>query len=142
MGISAKLCGNLPALCGLRKTVATKERITALTLEAVMQRCKSAAGAKSTVENVTGLVRFFLDLHSDENATLTGDSPFELISDYLEQAASRGGTVPKTTRHSLTHWAAALQLDWPLGRALIRSASTIEANTAPKQAPAMAIETF
>ena len=131
-----------PLLCGLRKTGVNKERITVLTLEAVMQHCKSVAGAKSTVKNVTGLVRFFLDFRSDENVTLTGESSLVLLHDYLEQAASRGRTVPATIRHSLTNWAASLQLDWPLDHALISSASTTESNVAPKQAPAMAIETI
>ena len=131
-----------PLLFGLRKTGVAKERMTVLTLEAVMQHCKSVAGAKSTTKNVAGLVRFFLDSRSDENVTLTGESSLVLIHDYLEQAASRGRTVPATIRHSLVNWAAALQLDWPLDHALISSASTIVSNTAPKQAPAMAIETI
>ena len=100
------------------------------------------AGAKSTIGNVAGLVRFFHDFRSDENATLTGETSVVLLRDYLEQATSRGRTVPATIRHSLANWAAALQIDRPLGRALISSASTIEPNTSPKQAPAMAIETI
>ena len=131
-----------PILFGIRKTGVNKERITVLTLEAVMQHCKSVAGAKSTIENVTGLLRFFLDYRSGDNVALTGESPLVLLCDYLEQAASRGRTVPSTIRHSLTNWAAALQLDRPLGRALTSSASTTESNVAPKQAPGMAIETI
>ena len=130
-----------PLLRGIRKTGVAKERITVLTLEAVMQHSKSVAGAKSTIKNVAGLVRFFRDFRSEENATLTGEASLVLLRDYLEQAASRGRTVPAATRHSLVNWAAALQIDWPLGHALISSAPTIESNTAPKQAPSMAIET-
>ena len=38
-----------------------KERITILTLEALMQRCKSPASTRGVVRNVSGLIRFFLD---------------------------------------------------------------------------------
>ena len=131
-----------PLLCGLLNTGVAKGRITTLTHEAVTQHCKSADGAKSAIENVSALLRFFLDFRSGEKVTLAGESSLVLFRDYLEQASHLRRAVPSSIRHSIGNWAAALQSDWPLGRALINSVSAIESNTAPKHAPSMAIATF
>ena len=131
-----------PRLCAFRKTGVAKERIITLTLEAVMQQCKSVSKTKHTVKNVTGLVRYFLDFRSDEKVTLTGESSLVLIRDYLEQTAARGRTAPATIRLSLSNWADALQIDWPLGHSLVNSACTVENATPPKQAPAVAVSTI
>ena len=131
-----------PLLCGFRRAGVAKERIIILTLEAVMQQCKSVSNTKSTVKNVSGLVRYFLDFRSDEEVTLTGESSLVLIHDYLEQAASRGRTVPASIRQSLNNWATALQIEWPLDHSLVNSACAVEQTTPPKQAPAMAVSTI
>ena len=46
-------------LVGLRKAGASRGRIVALTLVAVMQQRKSAAGTTSAAKRASGLVRFF-----------------------------------------------------------------------------------
>ena len=79
----------------------SRGRIVVLAIEAVMQHFKSAAGAKSSAKNVSIVVRYFLARHSDEQVTLTGESPLVLLHDFLGQAASRGRAVPPAIRHSL-----------------------------------------
>ena len=128
-------------LCNLRKSGVAKERIVVLTIEAIMKHSKTASGAKLVVKNVNGLLRYFLDARSSGDVTLTGEKSVVLIHDYLEHAADRGRTVPAAIRHSLTCWAAALQVDWPLDHTLITSAAAVESNSAPKHAPPMTLET-
>ena len=79
-----------PLLCGLRKAGVSKERITVLTIDALMQQCKSAACAKSTIKHVSGMARFTIDFRTEEQVALTGESSLAIIHDYIEQAASRG----------------------------------------------------
>ena len=128
-------------LLSLRKAGTSRERIIILTLEAVMQQCKSADGMKSAVKHVASLIRFFLGKQSDEQVTLAGETSLVLLHDFLEQAASRGRTVPPTIRHSINGWAKALEIEWPLDHPLIFSAVSVESTTAPKHAPAMPLET-
>ena len=47
-------------LRGFHDAKLNRERITALTLEAVMQRCKSPASTRGVIRNVSGLIKFFL----------------------------------------------------------------------------------
>ena len=90
-----------PLLGGLRKSGVAKERITDLTIEAVMQHYKSAAITTSAIKDATVIVRYCIDFRPDEKVALTGESSLVLIRDYLEQAATRGRTVPAAIRRSL-----------------------------------------
>ena len=131
-----------PLLRGFWKPWVEKERIVVLTLDAAMQQCKSAPKTKSKVENVSGIVRYFLDFRPDDKVTPTGESSLVLIRDYLEQAASRGRTAPASIRRPLNNWDTALQIDWPPDHSLANSACAVEHTTPPKQAPAMALSTI
>ena len=106
-----------------------------------MQQCKSADGEKSAAKHATSILRFFPERHSDEKVTLTGEASLVLLHDFLDQEAYRGRTVPPKIRHSLVCWAAALEIHWPLDRALICSAVSAESTTSPKNAPAVPLET-
>ena len=114
----------------------------ALTLEDVAQLWGSADIAKSTTMHVAGMALYFVGFRSEEKDALAGESSSILTNGYLGQAASPGGAAPATIRHSLCNCAVALQIDWPLGRALINAACAIESGVAPKQAPATSIATI
>ena len=129
------------SLVGLRNAGTSRGRIIVLTIEAVTQQCKSAAGTKSAAKPVTGIARYFPERQSYGKVSLTGETSLVLLRDFLDQAASRGGTVPPTIRHSLCCWADALEIEWPIDRALTSSAVSVESNTAPKHSPAIPIET-
>ena len=139
--IAQKFSESPGMLLRLRKSGLSRGRIVVLTTEAVAQRCKTATCTKSTARDVSALVRFYLDNRPADNITLTGEASVVLLHDYLEQAAERGRTVPGAVMLSLSCWAAALQIDWPLDRPLICDSSTVESNASPKQAHPMDIET-
>ena len=131
--LDANFSETSPLLFGFRKSGVVRGSIIVLAIEAVMRQRKSSARTKSAIRLVLVLVRFFLDGRTGEkeHATLTGGSPLVLIHDYLEQAASRGGKAPIAINHALGCWAAAIQIDWPLGRALISPAASVEATVPP-----------
>ena len=106
-----------------------------------MQRCKSEPGTRLADKNAEGPARPFIDANKDGDMALTGGNSAIVISDYLEDAATRGRAVPAAIKHSLTCCAGPLQIDWRLGRSLISSEAVIEANASPRRAPPMASET-
>lgn len=90
-----------PLLCGLRKSGVSTGRANALTIDDVAQQCKSASIANSAAKRVAGLVRFFIDFRTDGQVAFSGESPLVIIRDYIEQAASRGGTARGAIRRAL-----------------------------------------
>ena len=54
-------------LQGFYKTNLNKERIFALTLEALMQRCKSPASTRGVIRNANGIIDFFLENRNGDN---------------------------------------------------------------------------
>ena len=78
---------------GFYKAKLNRERITALAIEALMQRRKSPASTRGVIRNVSGPIQFYLDTRDESNPngiTLTGESSVALLRDYLESAAERG----------------------------------------------------
>ena len=79
-------------LRGFHVAKLNRERVTALTLEALMQRRKLPASTRGVIRNVSGLIKFFLENRGESNpsgVTLTGESAVVLLHDYLESVAGR-----------------------------------------------------
>ena len=130
-------------LKGLHTAKIDKGRITILTLEALMQRCKSPASTRNVVRNVSGLIRFFLETRDDAKPgiTLTGASSVVLLRDYLQSVAERGRTVPGDVKTSLNTRSEALGVPWPLDNPLVCAAAQVESSEIPKHAPPMKLDT-
>ena len=131
-------------LLGFYEAKLNKERIIALTIEALMQRCKSPASTRGVIRNVKGLIRFYLENRDESNPsgiTLTGDSSVVLLRDYIESVADRGRTVPGAVKTSLSTWSEALGISWPLDNPLVCAAAHVESSDIPKHAPPMKLET-
>ena len=128
-------------LINLRDTGVDRERSPELVIEAVMQHCKSVPTTRLKSKKRGRTCSTFYRYENDGDSSLIGGDSAVLNRDYLEGAASLGRAAPAEIRHSLTRWAAALQIDWRLDRSLINSASVIESNLAPRHAPPMALET-
>ena len=120
-----------------------KERITILTLKALMQRRKSPAPTRGVPRNVSGPVRFFLETRGDSKPgiALAGDSSVVLLHDHLQSAAERGRTVPGSVKTSLNTRPEALGVPWPLDNPLVCAAAQIESIEIPKHAPSMKLDT-
>ena len=132
-------------LQGFHRAKLNRERITALTLEALMQRCKSPASARNIANHVGALVKFFLDTRDESNpsgCSLTGEGSVVLLRDFLESAADRGGTVPGAVKSPISAWSEALGFPWPLDNSLVCAAAQAESNDTPKHAPPMRLETI
>ena len=131
-------------LRGLRDAKLDKERITALTIEAMMQRRKSPSSARGVVGNVSGLIQFFHDTRDESNpgATLTGATSVVLLRDYLESVADSGRTVPGAVKTSLITWSESIGISWPLDNPLVCAAAQVESSEIPKQAPPMKLDTI
>ena len=132
-------------LCGFRDAKLSKGRIVILTLEAIMQRCKSPAPTRAVIKNVGGLIQFPLDTRGESNpdgVTLTGESPVVLLRDYLESVADRGRTSPGAVETSLITWSEAHGVPWPLDNPLVRSAAKGESGQVPKHDPPTKIDTI
>lgn len=102
---------------------------------------KSAASTEGIVKHVSGLVRFYMGNREETQFQLKGRHSVILIRDYVESVAGRGRAFHSTAKHALIARAEALGIDWPLTNPLVAPASVFEATDAPRQAPAMSIET-
>ena len=119
-----------------------KGEITLLIIEAISLRAKSTAAMKGVINRVSGLVSFYLETREESKFQLTGEDSVVILRDYLESLAERGRTVLATAKHSLTVWAEALGIDWPLANTLVCSAAVVESTETPKQAPSMSVKTL
>ena len=122
-----------------------KDKIVLLVIEALSGRAKSQSTLKGVVRFVQGFVKFFIDTKASDaecKMELTGEKSVVLLHDYFESLADRGRTAPSAAKHALGVWAEALEIDWPLSHALINSATSVENNETPKQAPAMSLDTL
>ena len=129
-------------LAGLKDTNIPDDKISLLASDAITARAKSVASTKNVVRHVITLLKYYLELLDDTTATLAGESSVVLIHGYLEELAERGRTVPASAKHALTVWAEAIGIEWPLANPLVISASVVETNETPKQAPAMEPDTL
>ena len=120
-----------------------KERITILTIEVLMQRCRSPASTRGVVRNVRGMIQFSLDTRdeSKHGIALTGDTSVVLLRDYLQSVAERGRTVPGAVKTSLSTWPDSLGVPWPLDNPLVCAAAQVESSEIPKHAPPMRLDT-
>ena len=103
-----------------------------------MQRCKSPASTRGVVENVSGLIQFFLDPRGESNPdgiTLTGEASVVLLRGYLESFADRGRTVPGDVKTPLIARSEAIDAPWPLDNPLVGAAAHVESSEIPKHAP-------
>ena len=118
-------------------------RITILTIEALMRRCKSPASNRGVIKNVSGLVKFLLDTRGGlkPGIALTGDTSVVLLRDYLQSVAERGRAVPGAVKTSLSTWSETLGVPWPLDNPLVCAAAQVESNEAPKHAPPVKLDT-
>ena len=129
-------------LRGFHDAKLNRERIAALTLEAVMQRRKSPASTRGVIRNVSGLITFSLANREDSSGVaLTGEGSVVLLHDYLESVADRGRTVPGAVKTSLSTWSESLGISWPLETPLVCAAAQVESNETPKHAPPMKLDT-
>ena len=105
--LSEEFSNTSTLLRGFYEAELNKEMATALTLEALTQRCKLPASARNVSKNVSGPIQFFLDAMGESNptgVTLTGDASVAPLRDYLESAAERVRTVPGAVKTSLSTW--------------------------------------
>ena len=100
-----------------------------------MQHCATASITRLAIENVDGVVRYFIDTRAADNLSLTGENSVVLTLDYLDQAPDRGRAVPEAVKHALSCRVAAIQIEWPLGRSLVSAAATAESNGSPQTGP-------
>ena len=122
-----------------------EERIIALTLEPLTQRCKSPASTRGVVRNVKGLIQFYLENRDDANPTgitLTGESSVVLLRDYIESVADRGRTVPGAVQTSLSTWSEALGISRHLDNPLVCAAAHVDSSEIPRHAPPMKLDTI
>ena len=144
--ILAEEFSNTPSLLrGFYEAKLNKERVIALTIEALMQRCKSPASTRGVIRNVNGLIQFYLENRDDDNPTgitLTGDSSVVLLRDYIESVADRGRAVPGDVKTSLSTWSEAHGTSWPLDNPLVCAAAHVGPSEVPKRAPPMKLETI
>ena len=130
-------------LRGIYKTNLNKERIVAITIDALTQRCKSPASTRGVIRNVNGLIDFFLENRNDGNPpgfTLTGENSAVLLRDYIESAAGRGLEVPGAVKTSISARPEALGINLPLDNPIFCSAAHVDSNEAPKHAPQMKLD--
>ena len=64
-----------------------------------------------------------------------------LLRDYIESTAERGRTVLGEVKTSLSTWAEALGINWPLENPLVCAAAHVDSNETPKHAPPMKLDT-
>ena len=143
--LAEEFSGVSTILQGFHRAKLNKVRITALTLEALMHRCKSPASTRNTVKNVGALIKFFPDTRDESNpswCSLTGEGSVVLLRDFLESVEDRGRTVPCAVKSSLSTWSEALGVPWPLDNPLVCAAAQVESNDTPKHAPPMKLETI
>ena len=132
-------------LFGFSDAKLNKERIAILTLESIMQRCKSPASTRAVIKNGSGIIQFSLDTRAESNpdgVTLTGESTVVLLRGYLESVADRGRSVPGAVKTSLIAWYAALGAPWPIDNPLVCADAQVESNQVPKHDPPMKLDTI
>ena len=127
-------------LRGIHDAKLNKGRITALTLDALMRRCKSPASALGVIKNAIRLIQVILDPRGESNPddiTLTGEASVVLLRDYLESVDDRCRTVPGAVETPLITRSAALGAPWPLGNPLVCAAAQVASSESPKHSPPM-----
>ena len=138
--LADELSNTSALLIGFHDAKLNKERITALTIEALTRRCKSPDSTHAAIKNVSELLQFFLDARGEPNpdgVTLTGDSSVVLLRDYLESVSDRGLSVPGAVKTSLITWSEAIGAPWPIDNPLVCAAAQVGSNQVPKHDPPM-----
>ena len=142
LGLSEEFADSSTLLHGLRGSKIAPVKTTLLILEAVTSRATSVRSAKSIINHAKRLIHFYLDTRNVSDVTLTGEGSLVLLRDYIGSLKDRGATAPSAARHALTVWPDALGIDCPLTNTLAISASDVESDEGPRQAPSMDLETI